>query len=42
MKYKEVKTTPQVKNDCEECCFALACIEPCRLKKGYHYEKMGD
>ena len=26
-------------DDCSECCFALACINPCREPKGYHYEK---
>lgn len=25
-------------NDCTGCCYALACIEPCNLPKGYHYE----
>jgi hypothetical protein len=26
--------------DCDECYFALDCIEPCNLKKGRHYEKV--
>ena len=39
MKYKEVKTQSST-NDCDECCFALSCINPCRLKSGYHYEEV--
>lgn len=39
MKYKKVKTKDGV-NDCYECCFALACIDGCRLEKGYHYEQV--
>ena len=36
MMYYEEKTVHST-NDCDECCFNLACIGPCRLKKGYHY-----
>lgn len=40
MKYKEKKTPEHITNDCDVCCFALACINICRLKKGYHYEEV--
>lgn len=39
MKYKEVKTKEGL-NDCDECIFALSCINPCRLSIGYHYEEV--
>ena len=35
--YKLVKTTTD--NDCDDCAFALACINPCRLPAGWHYKK---
>lgn len=35
VRFKEVPTKGT--NDCAECCFALACINPCRLPKGLHY-----
>jgi len=38
MKYLKVKTAG--KNDCCECCFAMTCTDECRLKRGYHYEKV--
>ena len=34
----EVKTT-EGQNDCDDCCFALDCINSCRLPKGWHYKK---
>ena len=41
MKYIEVETVPVngETNDCHYCCFALSCINPCRLPSGKHYEK---
>lgn len=39
MAYKE-KPTLHSENDCDECCFALNCINPCRLEKGKHYEEV--
>lgn len=35
MRYKMVPTKGE--NDCDECCFALNCINPCRIPKGMHY-----
>lgn len=26
-------------NDCQGCVYALLCISPCNLSKGYHYEE---
>lgn len=41
MEYKAVKTVSNNgnNNDCDYCCFALNCINQCRLPDGMHYEK---
>lgn len=42
MTYKEIDTIYENgdTNDCHYCCFALACINPCRLPAGKHYEEI--
>ena len=42
MKYREVETIRinGEENDCDYCCFALNCINPCRLPSGRHYEEV--
>lgn len=42
MKYIKTEAIPVngEENDCHYCCFALSCINPCRLPKGKHYEEV--
>lgn len=36
----KVKEIPISGNDCDYCAYKYACITPCNLPYGYHYEKI--